>query len=204
MLIEKKHIKYNFSSRNGQEIEYIVIHDTGNTTASANADMHYKYFNSANRRASAHYFVDDKKIIQTVDDTNASWHCGDGKGKYGIANQNSIGIEICVNSDGNYEKAIANAVELTKMLMQKYSIPVERVVRHYDASRKLCPASMSANNWSGWIEFKKRLAEITIEEAVQKLVSKGVINSPDYWLQKIKEVKYLDALLIKIVKEWGI
>ena len=27
-----------------------------------------------------------------------TWHCGDGKNKYGITNANSLGIEICINS----------------------------------------------------------------------------------------------------------
>ena len=157
--IKKKLIKYNYSSRNNKRIEYIVIHDTGNTSKGAGADNHYRYFNGGNRNASAHYFVDDKEIIQTVEDTNASWHCGDGKGKYGITNQNSIGIEICVNSDGNYEKAVAKTVELVNHLMKKHNIPIDRVVRHYDASRKICPRSMSANNWDKWNEFKKSLNE---------------------------------------------
>lgn len=158
-MINKKLIKYNYSSRNNTAIKYIVIHDTGNPSKGAGADNHYRYFNGGNRNASAHYFVDDKEAIQTVEDTNASWHCGDGKGKYGITNQNSIGIEICINSDGDYEKAVAKTVELTKHLMKKHNIPPDKVVRHYDASRKICPRSMSANNWSKWNEFKKKLKE---------------------------------------------
>lgn len=159
MNIEKKLIKYNNSSRAGKKIEYIVIHDTGNKGKGANADSHYKYFSQMERGASAHYFVDDKKILQIVDDSLAAWHVGDGGGKFGITNQNSIGIEICVNSDGNYDKAVANAIELSKYLMKKYNIPLEKVVRHYDASRKLCPASMSSKNWSKWLWFKEQLKD---------------------------------------------
>lgn len=159
MNIEKKLIKYNFSSRAGKKIEYIVIHDTNNKNKGADAEAHYRYFNGGDRGASAHYFVDDAKILQIIDDSMSAWHVGDGKGKFGITNQNSLGIEICVNSDGNYEKAVANAIELTKYLMEKYNIPLEKVVRHYDASRKLCPASMSANNWVKWQWFKEQLKE---------------------------------------------
>lgn len=155
--INKKLIKYNFSSRTGNPIKYLVIHDTGNTDKGAGANSHYLYFNGGNRQASAHYFVDDKEILQVVEDSNASWHCGDGKGKYGITNQNSIGIEICINSDGDYDKAVENAVKLTEHLMEKYNIPIENVVRHYDASRKICPHSMSKNNWETWYEFKAKL-----------------------------------------------
>lgn len=160
MEIKKMPIKYNYSSRpKGEIIKYIVIHDTGNTGVGANALSHYKYFNGGNRNASAHYFVDDKEIIQLVDDILASWSVGDGKGKYGITNSNSIGVEICVNKDGNYEKAVDNAIWLTVFLMNKHKIPLDRVVRHYDASRKLCPKSMSSNNWAKWNEFKKRVAQ---------------------------------------------
>lgn len=153
--IQKKLIKYNFSS--GNNPEYIVIHDTGNTNKGADAEAHYIYFNSGNRNASAHYFVDDHAIIQTVEGHNAAWHCGDGKGKYGITNYNSIGVEICVNSDGDYDKAVGNAIDLVRYLMQKYGIPIDKVVRHYDASRKICPGTMSANNWAKWIWFKAQL-----------------------------------------------
>ena len=83
-----------------------------------------------------------------------TWHCGDGKGKYGITNSNSIGIEICINSDGNYNTAFQNAVELTKHLMKELNIPLEKVVRHYDASRKNCPARMNKNGWALWNTFK--------------------------------------------------
>ena len=155
--IEKKLIKYNFST--GNEPKYIVVHDTGNPGKGADADAHYRYFNGGNRNASAHYFVDDHSIIQTVEDANASWHCGDGKGQYGITNYNSIGIEICINSDGDYNKAVQNTIELVKFLMKKYSIPLDKVVRHYDASRKNCPGTMSSNNWEKWNWFKGQLKE---------------------------------------------
>ena len=194
--INKKLIKYNHSSRNGQSIKYIVIHDTGNPRAGADAEAHYKYFNGGDRQASAHYFVDDKSIIQTVEDSQASWHCGDGGGKYGITNSNSIGVEICINADGDYEKAVANMVELVKHLMGKYSIPPERVVRHYDASRKICPGTMRENNWARWHAFKESLAEQSrdkLSEALKVLVAKGLINTPDYWQQNAREGKTVNG-----------
>lgn len=158
--IIKKLINYNFS--NGNNPKYLVIHDTGNTGVGANALAHYNYFNGGNRDASAHYFVDDKEIIQIIEDYNCSWHCGDGYGQYGISNSNSIGIEICINSDGNYNKTFENTIKLTKLLMKKYNIPINKVVRHYDASRKMCPNSMSSNNWSKWNEFKNKLGGNTL------------------------------------------
>ena len=157
MQINKKQIAYNRTTRS-QKPQYIVIHDTGNKNKGANAEAHFNYFNGGDRQASADFFVDDKQILQVNDyHTYYTWHCGDGKGKNGITNANSIGIEICINSDGNYDIAFQNAVALTKQLMTELNIPIDRVVRHYDASGKNCPASMSADNWALWNTFKVQL-----------------------------------------------
>lgn len=159
MNIIKKQIAYNRSKRSSA-IKYIVIHDTGNKSKGANASSHFNYFNGGDRQSSADFFVDSEQIIQINDYKKYyTYQCGDGRGKYGITNANSIGIEICVNSDGDYQKAYKSAIELTKYLMKELNIPIERVVRHYDASRKNCPASMSSNNWELWQKFKKLLSE---------------------------------------------
>lgn len=155
--IQKMISKYNNSSRNGQTIKYLVFHYTGNEgdTAENNA----KYFNKGNQGASAHYFVSDEQIYQVVEDNRAAWSVGDGNGKYGITNSNSINIEMCCWTDGTVsEKTENNALELGKYLMKKHGIPIENVVRHYDASRKVCP-NWSDNNWSRWIDFKNKLVD---------------------------------------------
>lgn len=154
--IIKKISSFNFSSRNGNPIKYIVLHFTGNQndTAINNA----KYFGSQNRGASAHYFVDNENIVQVVEDYNASWNCGDGNGKYGITNQNSIAIEMCGTNGDISSNTEVNAIDLVKYLMDKYNISIDNVVRHYDASRKCCPMPFSSNNWLRWKEFKKSLS----------------------------------------------
>jgi N-acetylmuramoyl-L-alanine amidase len=145
-------IKFNHNKgRNSPK--YIVIHDTGNPNAGAL--NHWKYFGGGDRQSSAHYFVDNENIIQIIADSDSAWHCGDGKGKYGITNHNSLSIEICLT--GNLEKSISNALKLTLHLMAKYGIRAENVVRHYDASRKTCPRSMSGNSWARWTKFKSDL-----------------------------------------------
>lgn len=154
MIVNKKQIVYNRSIRT-QEIKYIVIHDTGNPSKGANAESHFKYWNSGNRQSSADFVVDKDQVLQINDYFKYyTWHCGDGGGKYGISNANSIGIEICINSDGDYDAAWNKTVELTRCLMNELGIPADRVVRHYDASRKNCPATMSANSWAKWNQFK--------------------------------------------------
>lgn len=140
----------------GNNVKYLVIHDTGNVTDSDEGNANY--FCTGSRNASAHYFVDSDSVTQVVKDSDCSWHCGDGNGKYGITNRNSIGIELCrVNNKVEYQTKV-NAVELIRSLMNKYNVSIDRVVRHYDASRKPCPSSMMANNWAEWYEFKNMIS----------------------------------------------
>ena len=94
-----------------------------------------------------------------------AWHCGTS-GKYyhsKCRNDNAIGIELCSEKDskGNYyftNETINNAVGLIKMLMEKYNIPIENVVRHYDVTHKNCPAPF-VNNITAWDNFKDSLME---------------------------------------------
>lgn len=152
--IQQKLSPYNHYNYNS--VEYIVIHDVGTvSTAKNNAD----YFYGGNRGASAHYFVDGTGIIwQVVADGHGGWHVGDGGNAYGIGNTNSIGIEMCLESN---HKTLpftqAQTIELTKMLQAKYGVPNSRVVRHYDASRKRCPGSMADNDWAEWKAFKAKI-----------------------------------------------
>lgn len=154
-------ISYNRTPmrRGKNEIKYIVIHDTANKKSGADALHHYYFFNSGNQNSSADYFVDDKSILKVNDFYSYyTWHCGDGNGKNGITNQNSIGVEICVNQDGNYKQAVANTVSLVKELMTELEIAPDHVVRHYDASGKNCPAAMQGNSWKQWNAFKEQLS----------------------------------------------
>ena len=151
-------IKYNRSNRGGIPIRYIVVHDTGNPSRGANATAHYNYFNGGDRSSSADFFVDDTQVLCVNDYYKFyTWHCGDGHGKYGITNRNSVGIEFCINVDSDRDKTLERTAQLVRELMQELNIPIDRVVRHYDASRKNCPQSMSGNGWAQWYEFKEKL-----------------------------------------------
>lgn len=75
-------------------------------------------------------------------------------------NANSIGIEICVNSDGNYTAARKNAIALVQYLIQTTGIPASRVIRHYDAKGKYCPRKM-LDTPSLWTDFKSQIGSTT-------------------------------------------
>lgn len=187
-------IRRNYRSRGKVGIRYIVIHDTGNANKGAGALAHRNYVENNARGASAHYFVDDKVIVQYVGDSFAAHAVGDGHGRYGITNQNSLSIEMCINSDGNYNKTYKNIVELTKNLMKKFNVPIERVVRHYDASRKNCPGHMSKNNWKAWWQFKEDIKK-PIEWEID--LSKDSVFGSD---SKVIEKDYFSTNGLKIIK----
>lgn len=170
-----KPVKNNTYSRNGEVIKYIVVHDTGNSNRGAGALAHFNYVNTNSRGASAHYFVDDKGIVQFVGDSLSAGAVGDGKGRFGITNRNSISVEMCINSDGDYNKTYFNTVELVKNLMVKFKVPIDRVVRHYDASRKSCPNHMRIDNWAKWWKFKEDVKKPMV---VRIDLSKDSVNKP--------------------------
>lgn len=157
--ITKQISEYNFSSREGSDVEYIVVHDVGvkGQTAKGNAD----YFGEGDKESSAHFFVDDTSIYQVVEKKNSAWHVGDGDGEYGITNSNSIGVELIVDSEGTIkEKTLSNAMGLIKDLQEEYDVSFEKVVRHYDASRKNCPQYLNKDgDWKGWKKFKDDLKD---------------------------------------------
>lgn len=173
----------------GREIKYLAIHYTaGGSSRAGSARAVKRVFES--RQASADFAVDDKEAVQFNPDLDNyyCWAVGDRKAPGSITdatNRNTISIEICStlrqgtaavpNHDGwaFTEAALANAVRLAKILMAKYNIPIERVVRHYDITGKLCPgvvgwnggrlftmegkATSHYNDNSKWEEFKNRL-----------------------------------------------
>lgn len=64
-----------------------VLHETADPGATDEDE--FNYFNSANRGASAHAFVDYDSITQTIPWNEQAWHAGP------IANRTRIGIELC-------------------------------------------------------------------------------------------------------------
>lgn len=167
MTINRKISLINFSdlNRSKEQIKFIILHYVGAvSTAKNNAE----YFYDKYRGASAHYFVDDKEIWQVVEDNDAAWAIGANKYYTDARNSNSISVEMCCyymkNGNINVAKEVEEkAVELVKMLMKKYNIDVDHVIRHYDATRKNCPAPFVSDQ-ERWDNFKKKLQEQSTEK----------------------------------------
>ena len=133
---------------------YITIHETGNKASGADAEAHGAYLNSSAGEAdlvSWHYTVDDHAIVQHLPDGETAYHAGDGKA--GTGNAQSIGIEICVNADGDFAKAKENAAALVRLLMEEHGVPIANVVQHNRWNGKDCPYTIrhTAGAWESFL-----------------------------------------------------
>ena len=113
---------------------YIVIHETDNWSKGADAKAHATAMKNGNLAGNVHYYVDSKSVYQTLDHNDGAWAVGDGKGKYGITNRNSINIEICVNPETDYYKAVDKAEQLAAQLLKQQ--PVHHKIP--EASVRIC------------------------------------------------------------------
>ena len=179
-------------------IKYLAIHYTAGASSAPGRAKGMKSSWEKSKRASADFGVDDASMVQFNPDPRnyRCWSVGDKKNPYSgggslyriATNSNTISIEICsnlkkganaskANHEGWYftEAALNNAVKLSKILMRKFNIPLERVVMHYTISGKVCPGvpgwtkaplndingNKTGKNSDGseWLKFKKRLEE---------------------------------------------
>lgn len=196
------------NKRSTSNIKYIVYHYTANDGDTDEANG--KYFDGPNRNASAHYFVDDDSITQSVPDDYVAYSVGGSKyantkgGKlYGKAtNANTLNIEMCDTiKNGKYEvsaKTQENALALGREKMKQYGIPIDRVIRHYDVTGKQCPAYFV--NESAWANFKNKLMENPKERKEESMICAFKIDGKDrvyyYDGHNIKALTHSDQLKV--------
>lgn len=138
---------------------------------------------------------------------------------------------ICIENIGNFDSDTMTdeqkktIVFINAVLCQRFNLKpsTDTIVYHhwYDlntgvrtngsGSTKTCPGTMffggntveAANAYFIPLikQFIERGDSMTAQEAIQKLVDKGIITAPDYWLSAINIVKNLDTLFIKIAEK---
>ena len=160
-------------TKNGvkHKIQWIVIHFTAGKgdTAKNNADY---FARCGGLNASAHFFVDENEIWQTVNLANTAWHCGSETGYYynSCRNVNSIGIEMCSDwKNGEYVITMETqkrTVKLVQWLMEQYGIDINHVCMHYHVTHKYCLPLDSTEllTREGW----KALGDIKVGEEVMQ------------------------------------
>lgn len=141
-----------------QVVKWINVHETANRSYGADAAMHSRWLlngapGAAGAQVCVHYFVDDVEGFKMLPDNEVSWNagCGNCEGNYG-----GISIEICVNADGNYEKALRHTAELVASKLHEHKLPLSKVVTHNYWSGKWCPAIMlTQKRWPAFLEMVK-------------------------------------------------
>lgn len=162
-LIKANANNYNTKVRPLTSIEYIVIHYTANINDTAFSNV--RYFSSSITKSSAHYFVSDTDIYQSVPIQHAAYSVGLGSMNKPYTpnppyykkctNSNSISIELCGGPKGREatQQTKKTAAELARALMKELNIPQQNIIRHYDVTGKMCPA-WAVKDPIKWLELQ--------------------------------------------------
>jgi N-acetylmuramoyl-L-alanine amidase CwlA len=177
------------------EMRAHVVHWTANTNNGANAMAHFNYFNNNDVDASANYFIDDKTIVETIPSGMVAWHAGGSRytdyaqSKFAYEdmvkpNYYTIGYELCVNSDGDFEMTCQNAIDfIAKKVIET---GCQEIIRHHDVTGKDCPKMFTFYTEGGeqaWLDFKNKIftkvaeltkAQIDYEKQVIRVKVDGV------------------------------
>lgn len=160
----------------------ITIHNTGNPSSTARNERGWLTNPANDRTASFHIVVDENEAIECIPLNEVAWHAGDGRGD---GNMKSIAIEIC--ESGNYNKTLENAANLVAKLLRERGWGVDRLRRHWDWSRKICPRLMyDGGKWTGWTRFIKLVEEKMAGDKMSKAKKQGPFKDvpADYWAAK--------------------
>ncbi|UED72088.1 N-acetylmuramoyl-L-alanine amidase, partial [Brevibacillus sp. HD3.3A] len=137
----------------------------------ADAVANRNYFNKPTTEASAHYIVDDRQIIRCLPETEMGYHVGAKSYKpealkqlSSYPNNCTIGIEMCVNQDGDFRAMYKRTVELAADILKRHGWGADKLWRHYDITGKNCPAYFVADDYArkytgltaaqAWAKFK--------------------------------------------------
>ena len=201
--IIKKHISVNYE-KNSAKPRYVVVHDTGNASKSADAMAHYRYFCDKTAKASYNYIADENVILECVAPPNAAWHAGVGNSG--------------INKGADMKTAVRNCAIAVAHACLMYDIPLENVVRHYDVTEKVCPGTMYRNEiglgenavpWGDWQAFKVMVGDfITAMKEAQELCaaleSKGAITNREYWENGLAGVGEIDVKWMRVMLARGL
>ncbi len=150
---------------------YVTIHATDNFARGAGARAHASGLHRGTHTAtynslgylSWHFTIDDRTIYQSLPCDEQGQHAD----YEGPGNRGSIGVEMCVNRDGDLRRTLDRSARFTAVLMKAYRIPLANVVPHYHWPRtrykdgkylghKACPsvlmtAGRPGPKWEGFV-----------------------------------------------------
>lgn len=215
-LIVSDAVSNRVSFGRGNPRNYLTIHQTGNTSERANAMAHHNLQARGGVGYGWHWQVDDEMAIQTHSHDFKIWHAGDGRGE---GNTQSISIEICVNSDGNYKKSVENGAKLAAMILKEENIDISRMVQHNYWSGKDCPHEIRyGKDGITWTDFVNKVKnyleddEEVKEEYMERIQERYMINgnysidSLPWWCDDKKNVGTTadyQGFVVTVSRKWG-
>lgn len=220
MKIERLIVPDSVSNRvsfgRGNPRNYLTIHQTGNTSERANAMAHHRLQARSGVGYGWHWQVDDEMAIQTHDHAFKIWHAGDGRGK---GNTQSISIEICVNSDGDYNQAVENGAKLAALILKEENIDISNMVQHNYWSGKDCPHEIRlgkngitwavfVNKVKNYLEDDEEVKEEYMEQIQERYMINGnySIDSLPWWCDDKKNVGTTadyQGYVVTVSRKWG-
>ena len=168
-----------------KEVKKIAVHYVGNPNTSALSNRNYfENCKEGGRYVSSHYIVGLKgEVIQCIP-LNEWSYCTNQ------ANGYSISIETChPKSDGIFnDSTYISLCELCAMLLKKFNLTTNDLIRHYDITQKTCPLHWTPTKYQSeavatarWNRFK---------QDVQTVMNGGKVtrnNTVDITESSIKE-----------------
>lgn len=177
--------RYGYRGKN--TIKYIVVHYTGVPTARGKAKNIASGMLTSTRSVSTHYLVGEDGIFQVVDERNAAWHCGgvSEDNKCDCCNAIALGVDLVehkrneksdsINDKDWYfsKEVLEKGAQLIADLADKYNIPYENIIRHYDVTGKKCPrpfVGKDTNEVTGELgEFAWMVFKLLVDAKRQKV-----------------------------------
>lgn len=216
-LIVPDSVSNKVSFGRGNPKNYLTIHQTGNTDPKSNAMAHHNLQARAGVGYGWHWQVDDEFAIQTHDHSFKIWNAGDGRGK---GNTESISIEICVNSDGDYNQSVENGAKLAAMILKEENIDISKMVQHNHWSGKDCPHEIRAGKngitWTVFVEkvrgYLNGIKKVGDDEEVENISIRKVVlndraidNLPNFCADRNNvgnTVNYI-GFVVTLTKKWN-
>ena len=163
----------------------IVVHNTANDASARNE---IAYMTNNDYETSFHYAVDDKEIVQGIEENRNGWHASDSNGK---GNREGIAIEICYSKSGGdrFIKAEQNAVDLIVDILKRYGWGIDRVTKHQDyGNHKYCPHRTLDMGWDRFLNMiKAKLEDKPVSNEVN--VYYRVKTQKHGWLSEVKNLE---------------
>ena len=174
-----------------------VIHSTA--TPGATAQNEHDYFNSGDRQASSHYFVDATSIIRCIPESERAWHAG------ATANSKFLSVEMCEVSP--FDQVWSKTVWLVADACVRYGWSTgPNVYSHrgisamYGETDHTDPIQFLANNGKTWDQLLSAIDEeivnIKTPKVIEPVIYPPVTSDKDIYLSvRVLQSKADQAIL---------